>query len=130
MNPTPQERPCTTEDQPDQDQLLVDSIDHKPVLLDFEAGRLCSDAGVLLLRQIDQHQGLIQALASVLRDKRDPKRTHHSMTDLMRQRIFQIAAGDEDQDDSDHLRRDPIFKLLLGRAPETGAGLLRPGPGS
>ena len=123
MNPTPQERPGTAEDQPDQDQLLVDSIDHKPVLLDFKAGRLSSDAGLLLLGQIDQHQGLIQAMASVLRDERDPKRTHHSMTDLMRQRVFQIAAGYEDQDDSDHLRRDPIFKLLLGRAPETGADL-------
>ncbi len=45
------------------------------------------------------------------------------MTDLLRQRVFQIAAGYEDQDDSDHLRSDPIFKLLLDRAPETGAAL-------
>jgi len=123
MNPTPQERPFTAEDQQTQDQLLIDWIDDKPVLLDFEAGRLSSDAGVLLLRQVDGHRELTQAMASVLGDERDAKRTKHSMLDLMRQRVFQIAAGYEDQDDSDHLRSDPIFKMLLGRAPETGADL-------
>ena len=45
------------------------------------------------------------------------------MKDLLSQRVFQIAAGYEDQDDSDTLRNDPIFKLLLGRLPETGADL-------
>jgi hypothetical protein len=118
MNPTPQERPFIAED-----QLLVEAIDDKPVLLDFQGGRLSCDAGVLLIAQVDEHLGLTHALASVLPDRRDPKRTQHSMTDLVRQRVFQIAAGYEDQDDSDTLRSDPIFKLLLDRAPETGADL-------
>lgn len=116
MNPSPQERTFTAEE-----QRLVDWVDDKPVLLDFQAGRLSSDAGLLLLKQIDHHLGLTQALASVLPDRRDPTRIRHSMTDLLRQRLFQIAAGYEDQDDSDTLRSDPIFKL--GRAPETGADL-------
>lgn len=123
MNPTPQERPCIAEDQAAQESLLVDSLEDKPVLLDFQGGRLTSDAGLLLLHQVDQHLGLTQALATVLRDERDPNRTSHSTEDLLRQRVFQIAAGYEDQDDSDTLRSDPIFKLLLGRAPETGADL-------
>ncbi len=107
MNPIPQERPFTAEDQPAQDGLLVGAIDNKPVLLDFEAGRLSSDAGLLLIGQVDQQLGLTHALASVLPDKRDPNRTRHSMEDLLRQRVFQIAAGYEDQDDSDTLRIDP-----------------------
>ena len=78
---------------------------------------------MLLLGQLDQQLGLMQALASVLPDRRDPHRTRHSMTDLLRQRLFQIAAGYEDQLDSDTLRNDPILKLLLGRLPETGADL-------
>jgi hypothetical protein len=123
MNPSSQERPFTAEDQARHDRLLVDWIDDKPVLLDFEAGRLSSDGGVLLVGQVDEHRGLTQAMASVLCDERDPKRTKHSMTDLLRQRVFQITAGYEDQDDSDTLRSDPIFKMLLGRAPETGADL-------
>lgn len=123
MNPTGQERPFIAEDQPDPAPIRVDSLDNKPVLLDFQGGRLTSDAGLLLLRQVDQQVGLTQALATVLRDERDPNRTSHSMEDLLRQRVFQIASGYEDQDDSDTLRSDPIFKLLLGRAPETGADL-------
>ena len=123
MNSTSQERPFIAEDQAPQDQLVVGMLEDKPVLLDFEAGRLSSDAGLLLLPKVDRQQGLTQALASVLRDERDPKRTRHSMLDLMRQRVYQIAAGYEDQDDSDSLRSDPIFKLLLDRAPETGADL-------
>ena len=123
MNPSTQERPFTAQDQARQDGLLVDWIDDKPVLLDFEAGRLSSDGGMMLVGPVDGHLGLTQAMASVLHDERDPKRTKHSMLDLMRQRVFQITAGYQDQDDSDHLRIDPIFKMLLGRAPETGADL-------
>ncbi len=107
MNPSPQQRACTAEDQAVHDQLLVDAIDDKPVLLDFEGGRLSSDAGLLLLKQVDGHLGLTHTLASVLRDQRKAKRTRHSMEDLLRQRVFQIAAGYEDQDDSDTLRTDP-----------------------
>ena len=109
MNPSTQERPFTDQDQARPDGLLVDWIDDKPVLLDFQAGRLSSDGGVLLVGQIDGHLGFTQAMASVLRDERDPKRTKHSMLDLMRQRVFQITAGYQDQDDSDTLRMDPIF---------------------
>ena len=123
MNPDPQERPFISQDQADSDQLLVDCLDDKPILLDFQAGRLSSDAGLLLLRQVDEHLALTHALASVLPDRRDPKRIQHSMTDLLRQRVFQIAAGYQDQDDCDSLCNDPIFKLLLGRLPETGATL-------
>jgi len=111
MNPSTQERPFTAQDQARQDGLLVDWIDDKPVLLDFQAGRLSSDGGMMLVGPVDGHLGLTQAMASVLHDERDPKRTKHSMTDLMGQRVFQITAGYEDQDDSDHLRIDPIFNL-------------------
>lgn len=37
----------------------------------------------------------------------------------MRQRVYQIACGYEDQDDADTLRTDPLLKLACGRLPET-----------
>ena len=106
-----------------QDQVLIDTISDQPVLLDFDGGQLSSDAGLLLLKSIDTHLGLLSNLAAVLRDDRDPDRIQFTREDLMRQRVFQIAAGYEDQDDCDHLRGDPIFKVLLGRLPATGADL-------
>jgi hypothetical protein len=35
----------------------------------------------------------------------------------MAQRIYQIACGDEDANDANHLRTDAMFKLGVGRKP-------------
>src|SRR5215475_3450998 len=95
----------------------------KAVELDFDGGRLSSDAGVVLLKDIDDHLGLTRALAAVLSDSRDVRRIHFTPEDLLKQRVFQIAAGYEDANDANTLRDDPIFKLLLDRLPATGAPL-------
>lgn len=95
----------------------------KAVELDFDGGRLSSDAGVVLLKDIDEQLGLTQALAAVLSDPRDARRVHFTPQDLIKQRVFQIAAGYEDANDSNTLRDDPIFKLALDRLPETGPPL-------
>jgi hypothetical protein len=95
----------------------------KAVALDFDGGRLSSDAGVVLLKDIDAQLGLTHNLAAVLSDPRDPRRIRFTLEDLIKQRVFQIAAGYEDANDSNTLRDDPIFKLLLDRLPETGASL-------
>jgi hypothetical protein len=84
---------------------------------------LSSDAGVGLLKDIDDQLGLTRALAAVLSDPRDVHRIHFTSADLLKQRVFQIAAGYEDANDANTLRNDPIFKLMLDRLPETGAPL-------
>jgi hypothetical protein len=43
-----------------------------------------------------------------------------TLHDLLTQRVWPIAAGSEDANDSHTLRHDPIFTLLLDRLPETG----------
>src|SRR6266850_1909243 len=95
----------------------------KAVDLDFDGGRLSSDAGLVLLKDPDEQLSLTHSLAAVLSDPRDPRRVHFTHHDLLKQRIFQIAAGYEDANDANTLRHDPIFKLLLDRLPETGAPL-------
>ena len=95
----------------------------KAVDLDFDGGRLSSDAGLVLLKDPDEQLGLTQALAGVLKDPRDPRRVDFTLHDLLKQRVLQIAAGYEDANDANTLRHDPIFKLLLGRLPDTGAPL-------
>src|SRR5437870_2488589 len=95
----------------------------KAVALDFDGGRLSSDAGLVLLKDPDEQLGLTHNLAAVLSDPRDPRRVHFTHHDLLKQRVFQIAAGSEDANDANTLRHDPIFKLLRDRLPETGAPL-------
>src|SRR6266581_8621260 len=98
-------------------------VEAKAVDLDFDGGRLSADAGVVLLKDIDDQLGLTRALAAVLSDSRDVRRIHFTPEDWLKQRVFYIAAGYEDANDADPLRDDPIFKLMLDRLPETGAPL-------
>src|SRR6266487_6649662 len=65
----------------------------KAVDLDFDGGRLSSDAGLVLLNDPDDQLGLTRDLAAVLRDPRDPRRVHFTLHDLLKQRVLQIAAG-------------------------------------
>ena len=98
-------------------------LEDKAILVDFDGGRLSSDGGLILLSDPDDQIGLTQALAAVLHDPRDPRRVDFTTHDLLKQRVFQIAAGYEDANDANTLRHDPIFKVLLGRLPENGAPL-------
>src|SRR5881296_592269 len=95
----------------------------KAVALDFDGGRLSSDAGLVLLKDPDEQLGLTHNLAAVLSDPRDPRRVHFTHHDLLKQRVLHIAAGYADANDATTLRHDPIFKLLLDRLPETGPPL-------
>ena len=98
-------------------------VGDKAVDLDFAGGRLSSDAGLVLLKDPDEPLGLTRALAAVLSASRDARRVNFTQHDLLKQRVFQIAAGYEDANDANTLRHDPIFKLRLDRLPETGAPL-------
>jgi len=95
----------------------------KAVEMDCDGGRLSADAGVVLLKDIDDPLGLPRALAAVLSDRRDTRRIHCTPADLLTQRVFQIAAGSEDANDSNTLRHDPICTLRRDRLPDTGAPL-------
>lgn len=103
--------------------IALASLEDKAILVDFDGGRLSSDGGLILLSDPDEQIGLTRDLAAVLRDPRDPRRVDFTTHDLLKQRVFQIAAGYEDANDANTLRHDPIFKLLLGRLPESGAPL-------
>lgn len=98
-------------------------VDGKQVQVAFEGGLQSSDGGVLLLREVDGRRGLAEGLAACIPDWRDPESISHSIAEMLRFRMFAIAAGYEDADDCDALRSDPIFKLAAGRGPETGAPL-------
>ncbi len=90
----------------------------------FDGGRLSSDGGVLLLREIEHGLGLADVLASCLPDERDPSCITHSQAEMIRARMFAIACGYEDCDDLDSLRFDPAFKLACGRLSESGDDLM------
>src|ERR671912_1174880 len=95
----------------------------KAVQVTFDAGRLTSDGGVLLLAEIERSLGIAERLARCIEDPRAPSRVEHGLAEMIRFRALLIAAGYEDANDCDALRTDPAFKIAVGRLPESEADL-------
>lgn len=95
----------------------------KPVHVAFDGGRLTSDAGVLVLAEIERRLAIAERLARCIADPRAPERVRHGLAEMIRFRALMIAAGYPDGNDCDALRDDPAFRMAAGRLPETGAEL-------
>ncbi len=97
--------------EPSQIRLPFASISGKVVEADFAGGAVRSDGGVLLLRALESQMGLIARMVDALRDRRHPSYIDHTLLDLVKQRVFQIACGYEDAVDCDDLRRSDLYRL-------------------
>lgn len=100
---------CTTSPLP------FSSLGRKKIQADFNGGRLSSDGGALLLREVDKRLGLIDAINNCIPDPRNPFYTVHSQRTMLAQRILGIALGYEDLNDHQSLREDPVFQMLSER---------------
>ena len=109
----------------DNDSVLpidLPSVCRKKLSMGFDGGQLSSDAGLLLLRDVEKKLGLSR-LSGCMKDRRDRDRIQHPVDEMVKLRMFAIAAGYEDADDCDWLRHDPVFKMAVGRLPESGEPL-------
>ena len=95
----------------------------KPIVARFDGGRLSSDGGILLLAEVERRLGIAERLARCVEDPRAPDRIVHGLGEMIRFRALAIAAGYPDANDCDLLRKDPAFKMAVGRLPESGADL-------
>ena len=87
---------------------------------DFRGGNLSADGGILLLREVDRSSGMIGQLAGCFTDFRDQNLIEHTVSDLLRQRVFGMAMGYEDLNDHDTLRCDPVMALGVGKSDPLG----------
>ena len=79
----------------------------KPVVAQFDQREGSSDGGALLLKAADRRYGLVAGLASCLRDEQQVGKVDHSLRELVAQRVFSIAGGYPDANDSARLSGDP-----------------------
>ncbi len=86
----------------------------------FDGGTISSDAGALLLREVEAGSGLLARLAACFTDHRDPELVEHTVEELIKQRVFALALGYEDLNDHDTLRTDPLLAVLVGKQDPTG----------
>jgi len=82
------------------------------VVADFSAGRVSSDGGGLLLREVDRTLRFTRRLAAGFSDGRQQSKVQHSIHQMLAQRIHAIALGYEDNNDHDELRDDPLMQLM------------------
>lgn len=95
-------------------------LGNRKVEADFRGGNLSADGGILLLREVDRSSGMIGQLAGCFTDFRDQNLIEHTVSDLLRQRVFGMAMGYEDLNDHDTLRCDPVMALGVGKSDPLG----------
>jgi hypothetical protein len=100
--------------------LLFTDLGSRRVQVDFSGGTLSTDAGALLLRQVDANLGLTAELAQCFYDERDPVWVDHSVQELLCQRLFGTALGYEDINDHQRLRLDPLLAVACGKTDPLG----------
>ena len=86
----------------------------------FDGGKITSDAGVLLLREVEKRTGLMAGLAECFSDHRDPRLIGHTVRELLGQRIYGLCLGYEDLNDHDELRTDPMLAVAVDKADPLG----------
>ncbi len=87
-------------------------IFQRKLTVDFAGGEITGEAGLVLVREFDERFGLTGGLEKLVRDPRDRRYVSHSVEELARQRIYQIAAGYEDANDAKFLRDDPTMRAV------------------
>jgi hypothetical protein len=86
----------------------------------FDGGAITSDAGGLLLREVEKRTGILRQFAACFGDPRDPARIEHRVGEVVAQRVYGLALGYEDLNDHDELRHDPLLAVLVEKADLTG----------
>ena len=111
---------CTTE------QMEFQQLGRRGVIGRFDGGKISSDAGGLLLREVESRFHILKRLGrDCFRDYRDQDRIEHTVQSLIRQRVYGIALGYEDLNDHDSLRHDVVMGLLSEKQDPSGRDRVR-----
>jgi hypothetical protein len=105
-------------------QLDFHGLGRRAVVADFNGGKISSDGGALLLREVEARTGILARLAAQFVDHRSPKAIEHTVSELVAQRVLGLALGYEDLNDHDILRLDPLLAVAAGKADPTGQNRL------
>lgn len=100
-------------------------LGQREVVAAFNGGKITSDGGGLLLREVEAKFRFIEQFAGCFTDHRDPEAIEHSVVDLLKQRVFGLCLGYEDLNDHDRLRFDPLLAVLVGKKDPQGNDRLR-----
>jgi hypothetical protein len=98
------------------------NVKGRKVVFNFNGGDVTSDAGGLLLSQVDLKLGLTKSFANSIEDTRVKGQIEHSQHQMLKQRVYGIGFGYEDVNDQDSLRIEPGFQTIVGETKELASG--------
>ena len=78
----------------------------------FQGSRITSDAGLILVRELDERLGLAGIITAHLHDARHGRNPPFRLPDLLRPSGYSRLAGSEDLNDAQRLSTDPTFRLI------------------
>ena len=108
-----------------QKSFALEGLGRRRVETDFSAGRVSSDGGGLLLREVDRRLRLTERLAHCFRDFRNPELIEHTVRELIAQRVYGLALGYEDLSDHEQLSGDPLVATMVGKVDVEGRRRVR-----
>jgi hypothetical protein len=103
-----------------QSSFAFHQLGRREVIARFDGGDITTDAGGLLLRQVDGQCRILSRFAHCFTDHRKAEQTEHTLESLIAQRVYGLALGYEDLNDHDQLRSDPLMALLAGKPDPKG----------
>ena len=93
-------------------KLTFHELGSREVVGRFDGGEITSDAGGVLLREVEKRTGILCRMSECFADHRDPERIEHTVKSLVKQRVMGLCLGYEDVNDHDELCRDRMMALL------------------
>lgn len=107
------------------EQIKFHGLGRRNVVGQFDGGRITSDGGGILLREVENRTHILKRLSQCFHDYRDPELIEHTLESLIKQRVYGLALGYEDLNDHDELRQDALLALLCDKTDITGLDRLR-----
>ena len=105
---------CRTE------QLVFQGIGGRKVVAAFDGGRLSSDGGLLLLREVEERTGMLRRFARCFVDHRDPELIEHTVEELVAQRVLRAGVRVRGPERPRRVARRPALAVAAGKRDPTG----------
>ena len=96
-------------------KLNLGKVKGKEVIANFDGGKITSNAGIVLMAELDKKLKITAKFADCFQDNRNSSYVDYSVHQLLAQRIYGIALGYEDINDHDKLRHDPALEIALSK---------------
>ena len=102
-------------DQSQLHHLNFGKLNGRQLIANFEGGKITSDAGIVLIAELDKKLKITERFSDCFEDNRHLSYVDYSVNQLLAQRVYGIILGYEDVNDHDKLRYDPALAIALER---------------